>query len=92
MKSIRLITPAECTTKIGGFILRMKRLDENQYTNPRFRTMDLNKLFFEVRRMSTWASIAVFNKNKDRALTIINEAETLMNRARVLVENHYHGK
>jgi hypothetical protein len=88
MSSIRLITPASCVIKIQGFIARMKRLEEDNYTLPRLRTQDLNALIFDLRSISVWASIGTFNKNKQRADEIINEAGLLLRKARKLADEY----
>ena len=88
MRSIHLITPASCIIKIQGFIARMKRLEEDNYTLPRLRTQDLNALIWDVRNITIWASIGTFNKNKERADNIIKEADSLMRKARKLVNEY----
>lgn len=88
MNSIRLITPASCIIKIQGFISRMKRLDDDNYTLSRLRTQDLNFLIYDIRNISVWASVGIFNKNKQRANEIINEAGLLLRKARKMAEEH----
>ena len=88
IKGIYFITPADCIIKIQGFIARMKRLEEDDYTLPRLRTQDLNSLKFEILNMNRLASIGIFNKNSERAKTIITEAGSLMPKARKLYGEH----
>lgn len=88
IKGIHFITPANCIIKIQGFIARMKRLEEDNYTLPRLRTQDLNALKYEVMNMNRLASIGIFNKNQERAKAIITEAGALMPKARKLYDEH----
>lgn len=68
-----ITTPSQALQKLIGFNERIKRLELNNYSNSRFRTMDLNKLKWEIPRISLFASIAVHNKNKERASMIIKK-------------------
>ena len=88
IKGIFFITPAHCIIKIQGFIARMKRLEEDNYTLPRLRTQDLNSLKYEILNMNRLASIGIFNKNKERAKDIITEAGLLMQKARKLYDEY----
>lgn len=88
IKGIFFITPADCIIKIQGFIARMERLEEDNYTLPRLRTQDLNSLKYEILSMNRLASIGIFNKNGDRAKSIITEAGILMSKARKLYGEH----
>ncbi len=68
---MKRITPSEALVKMEGFASRVDRIEKNKYTNPRFRTMDLNKLRFEYKYVYLWHSIAFYNKNQERAMSII---------------------
>ena len=67
-----LVTPSQALTKLILFYSRVDRLEANNYSNPRFRTQDLNKLKFELQRIRLYASIAIHNKNKERAQSFIS--------------------
>uniref|UniRef100_UPI003217011D hypothetical protein n=1 Tax=uncultured Draconibacterium sp. TaxID=1573823 RepID=UPI003217011D len=82
VKGIHFITPAECIIRIQGFIARMKRLEDDNYTLPRLKTQDLNKLKYDILNMNRLASIGIYNKNAERAKSIIVEAGSLMPKAR----------
>lgn len=83
---MNLITPASCIIKIQGFLKRMDRLEADDYTLPRLKTQDLNMLVHDLRAIKTWASIGIFNKNKERAKGIINQADLRLRKAREIRE------
>lgn len=68
---MQLITPSECLTKLQNFNNRIDRLKANQYVLPRLRTHDLNALVIDMKLIKYWASIGKFNKNQERAISII---------------------
>jgi hypothetical protein len=72
---MNLLTPAQACTWLQGFINRVDRLTANNYTIPRLRTEDLNKLKNELSQVNLLCSIAIFNKNKDRGLKIVEMAK-----------------
>jgi len=72
---MKKITPSEALKKMNNFTERVGRLERNQYSDKRFRTQDLNAMRGEWRYLYLWHSIAIFNKNKDRAKEIIGECD-----------------
>ena len=81
------ITPSESLTKMQGFIERVDRLTADEYSNKRFATYDLTKLKHEIKFVPFWYSIALFNKNKERADSIIKECKEKYKLARSFVSN-----
>lgn len=73
MARLNKITPSEALSCMKGFSDRVDRLQANEYMNKRFRTYDLSTLKLEVRYIIMWHSIALFNKNKERAKEIISK-------------------
>lgn len=72
---MRKVTPSEAITKIQYFIDRVDRINKNEYSDKRFLTQDMNRLKFEYGRVYLWHSIAVFNKNKERAKEVIDKCK-----------------
>ena len=60
---IRRYNPSEACTKLHAFANRVERLLANQYTLPRLRTVDLNKLKEDLRKLHRWLEIADNHKN-----------------------------
>ncbi len=65
------ITPSMALEKMRNFSNSVKRLEADEYSDKKFRTRDLNKNKFEYKYVPLWHSIAVFNKNRERASEII---------------------
>jgi hypothetical protein len=86
---MQLTTPSQALEKLIGFINRIERLEANNYKIPRLRTEDLNKLKWEMPRISLFASIAIYNKNKERASEIIDKWRTNFLKAVELRESLY---
>ena len=71
---MKIITPSECLSKLVHFNKKVERIQLNEYSNPRFRTADLNRLKWDIKLVQYWCSIAVHNKNKERADIIVKES------------------
>lgn len=74
---MKKITPSEALSKMQNFIAKIERLQADNYTNKRFRTQDINGLKFEYKYVYLWHSIAIFNKNKERADGIITKCREM---------------
>lgn len=74
---MRKITPSQALEKMKHFTNRIKRLQANEYSDKKFRTADLNRNEFEYKYVYLWHSIAVFNKNQERAKIIIAECRSI---------------
>lgn len=64
-------------SKMQNFIAKIERLQADNYTSKRFRTQDINGLKFEYKYVYLWHSIAIFNKNKERADEIITKCREM---------------
>ena len=60
-------TPARSCIVLRGYIKRIERLNKNEYTNPRFRTGDINKLPWELLNFDKTCENALKNKNFEEA-------------------------
>ena len=83
---MKKITPSEALSKMEGFSSRVSRIERNKYSDPRFRTRDLNRLRFEFKYVYLWHSIAFFNENKERAFNVIEKCREKYKTAYYLIE------
>lgn len=72
---MNLLTPANACIKLIDFIERIERLEKNQYTITRFYSYDMGILKEDLNKINLYCSIAIWNKNKERAEEIINLVE-----------------
>jgi len=86
---MRKITPSQALTKMQGFIDRVDRIKENDYSHKRFLTYDLNRLKREYRDVSYWYSISIFNKNQERAKSVIKKCKSAHKKAYDILNNLY---
>lgn len=87
-RGINIITPSQALAFIENFNQRIDRLVADNYSNPRFRTQDLKALQHDLRNMTSQASIAVHNKNPERAKTILQACSNRMQTARKLRDDY----
>lgn len=82
------ITPSQALARLSDFSKRVDRLEANQYSNPRFRVADLNRLKASQRGFIFLCSIGVHNRNKERATEIISVAKEKFSLAK---EKYFYG-
>ncbi|MAX80365.1 MAG: hypothetical protein CL843_09335 [Crocinitomicaceae bacterium] len=72
---MRIITPAQATVKLKGFIERVDRIKADSYKRKASKTYDKKTILWEMSRVGLWASIAKFSKNSDNAQNVIDRVK-----------------